>query len=142
MEKSHGSQRTVRVVAQVYSRASLTRSRLLFGDLFTQGDDYVLRVLVSDILRHLLANNYEIHELWEQSSEDVMDFPTSQELDAKTVSKILHSISASDVAKAFKEERYCASPLSFPQTEALQIVLALSRFRCQHIWMEVPFCSI
>lgn len=84
---------------------SLTYCRLLFGDLSNHLDDYVLRFFLSDILRHLLANNYELHEIWNQSSEDVMDFPSTEELDSNTVSKIIHSMSALDARKAFREER-------------------------------------
>lgn len=57
------------------------------------------------MLRHLLANNYEIHELWDRASEDVMDFPTSQKLNAGTVAKILHFMSAIDSVRAFRGDR-------------------------------------
>lgn len=80
--------------------------RQLFGDLFNRLDDYVLRILVSDILRHLLVNNFDICELWEHSSEEVMDFPNSEELDAETISKIINSMSSFDVQEAFRQEKY------------------------------------
>lgn len=92
-----------------YSHGVLICASLLFGCLFNHLDDYVLRIFVSDILRHLLANNFEIGELWDQSSEDVMEFPATQDLDAGTVSKILYSMSGLDAHKAFRGERYRCS---------------------------------
>lgn len=76
-----------------------------FGTLLSKVDDYVLRVLIADIIRHLLANNYEIHELWGHSSEEVMDFPASQELFPKTISKVLDFMSDIDATQAFSEPR-------------------------------------
>lgn len=82
-----------------------TQQEQLFGMLLSNVDDYVLRILIADIIRHLLANNYEIHELWGHSSEEVMDFPASQELFPKTISKVLDSMSETDATQAFSEDR-------------------------------------
>lgn len=109
LAESHaGTTRVSDVHGYLESRQGDTEalSRLLFGDLFIRLEDYALRFFVSDILRHLLIHNYEVQELWEHSSEEVMDFPTSHELDALTLSKILDVMSALDARKAFNTLGY------------------------------------
>lgn len=91
--------------ARAWQELMNAQEKRLFGILLTEVDDYVLRILIADIVRHLLANNYDLHELWNHTSEEVMDFPTSQELEPETISKVLKSMSALDARKAFNGAR-------------------------------------
>ena len=73
----------------------MTRHSEIFGNLFNDVSDYVLVVLVSDIVRHLLVNNFGVLEVWGQSGEDVLKFPASEDLCSATISQILDVMGSS-----------------------------------------------
>jgi len=58
--------------------------------------------VIADIIRHLRANNFDMGEIWYQTDEHAMDFPSSQDIHSKSVEMILNVMSDMDVQRAFQ----------------------------------------
>lgn len=85
-----------------YPSLSLTcHSQCLFGSLFRTLNDYVLRMLIADIIRLLRSQNYQMHEIWDRTDEHAMDFPSSQNIHGRDLETTLTAMSAMDTSRAF-----------------------------------------
>jgi len=58
-------------------------------------------MLIADIMRHLLAQNYQMHEIWDRTDEHAMDFPSSQTIIAGSLQSTLDVMSGIDRTRAF-----------------------------------------
>lgn len=58
-------------------------------------------MLIADIMRHLLAQNYQMHELWDRTDEHAMEFPSSQTIVAENLQSLLDVMSGIDRSRAF-----------------------------------------
>lgn len=58
-------------------------------------------MLIADIIRHLQAQNYQMHEVWDRTDEHAMDFPSSQTIHGRGVRSMLDVMSGMDRSRAF-----------------------------------------
>lgn len=71
-----------------------------FGSLMRNSNDYVLRILVTDIIRHLQGQNFEPSEIWDMTDEPVLDFPSSLDLTPATIKEMVKCMSGMDLTRA------------------------------------------